>query len=150
MSSNEHLNFLRYEDGKLFWIQTTSNKCKVGQEVGTIKTNGYVHVQLFNKKYYAHRIIWTMFNTVIPKGMQVDHINNNRSDNRIENLQLVTNKQNSQRRNNSKGYQVMKNFIRPYWAKKRFNCKSYYCGMFGTPCGAYMANRMFFIRGLHE
>ena len=150
MSSNEHLNFLRYEDGKLFWKQPTSSKFKVGHEAGSINTNGYVVVQLFNKKYYAHRIIWKMFNTVIPKGMQVDHINNNRTDNRIENLQLVTHKQNSQRRNSSKGYQVIKNVIRPYQAKKRFNNKSYYCGLFGTPCGAYMANRMFFVRGLHE
>ncbi len=150
MSSNEHLNFLRYEDGKLFWTQSTSNKVKVGQEVGTTKPDGYVHVQLFNKKYYTHRIIWEMFNGKIPDGLQIDHINSKRDDNRISNLQLVTNKKNSQRRSNSKGYQVIKNCIRPYMAKKNFNCKSYNCGLFGTPCGAYMANRMFFVRGLHE
>ena len=147
MSLNEHLNFLRYEDGKLFWKQKTSNKCKVGQEAGSIKTNGYVHVQLFNKKYYAHRIIWKMFNAVIPKDMQIDHINNNRSDNRIENLQLVTNKQNSQRRNNSKGYQIING---RYYAKRTFNNTWYFLGGFGTAGGAKMAYSNFFVRGLHE
>lgn len=150
MSSNAHLNFLRYEDGKLFWAQTISKKCKVGQEAGTKRLNGYVHVQLFGKKYYAHRIIWEMLNGEIPKGKVMDHINNNRSDNRIENLQLVTNKQNSQRRNNSKGYQFKKESKRPYISRRKFNYKDYYLGMFGTPCGAYMANRMFFVGGLHE
>lgn len=37
-----------------------------------------------------------MFKGPIPEGMQVDHINHDRSDNHIENLRLVTNMQNAQ------------------------------------------------------
>ncbi len=37
----------------------------------------------------AHRIVWISVNGGIPDGLMPDHINRNRSDNRIENLRLV-------------------------------------------------------------
>lgn len=42
-----------------------------------------------------HRIIWISKYGVIPEGYVIDHINNNKKDNRIENLQLLTTKENS-------------------------------------------------------
>jgi hypothetical protein len=142
--------YFDYKDGELFWKAKThpNSKMNIGDKAGTIRPDGYFRVQLFGKFYSVHRVVWEMFNTVIPKGMQVDHINSNTSDNRIENLQLVTHKQNQQRRTGSKGYQYCKGIIaRPYRAHKRFNNKTYHLGCFGTACGAYMSNRMFFIGG---
>lgn len=43
----------------------------------------------------VHRIIWISQNGVIPNGYCIDHINNDKSDNRIKNLQLLTPGQNS-------------------------------------------------------
>lgn len=43
----------------------------------------------------VHRIIWISVNGILPEGYVIDHINNNKSDNRIENLQLLTPRQNS-------------------------------------------------------
>ncbi len=93
-----------------------------------------------------HRWVWTQANGAIPKGMEIDHINSNVRDNRIENLQLVTPTQNKQRKNQSQGYTIIPNKkTRPYKAMRKSNGKQIHIGYFGTPCGAYMAHRTFFI-----
>ena len=144
--------YLEYRDGELYWKAKThpNSSIHIGDKVGRKRISGYVQVQLFNKQNCAHRVIYEMFNGKIPEGLQIDHVNGVKDDNRIENLQLVTHKQNQQRKNYSKGYTFKKNLIRPYEAQKKLDGKSYHLGLFGTPSGAYMANRMFFIRGLHE
>lgn len=43
---------------------------------------------------YVHRLVWETFMGEIPKGYQIDHINTIRDDNRLENLKLVTHKEN--------------------------------------------------------
>ena len=143
--------YFEYKDGKLFWKAKThpSVRINVGDKAGTKRPDRYFDVRFFGKKILSHRIIWEMFNGEIPKDKVIDHINNNPSDNRIENLQLVTNAQNQQRRNQSKGYKYYKGILaRPYKAYKRFNNKEYHLGYFGTACGAYLANRMFFMGGV--
>ena len=62
--------------------------------------NGYLIFSYYNtklkktKNYYYHRFIYEVFNDIIPKFMEVDHRNGNKTDNRIKNLQLLTHKQN--------------------------------------------------------
>jgi len=60
--------------------------------------NGYrlVSFPLGNKKYHkirAHHLVWVWATGAWPKG-EIDHINGDRSDNRIENLREVTVSQN--------------------------------------------------------
>jgi hypothetical protein len=95
-----------------------------------------------------HRRVWTEANGPIPNGMEIHHINSNKSDNRIENLALVTHKENCNKSDFwRKGYAHYplnrhgNKSSRPYVAKrvgKRL-------GSFGTACGAFMASRMFFV-----
>lgn len=61
--------------------------------------NGYRVVSIRNRstklQCRVHRIIWISVHGVIPDGYCIDHINNNKLDNRIDNLQLLTPEANS-------------------------------------------------------
>jgi hypothetical protein len=46
------------------------------------------------KKKGVHRIVWEAFNGPIPDRLEVNHINLNRNDNRLENLELLTHQEN--------------------------------------------------------
>ena len=56
----------------------------------TISWNGY---KLCNKRR-VHREVWEQANGPIPDGYEIDHINGQRADNRLENLRLVTRQEN--------------------------------------------------------
>lgn len=87
--------------GKLFWKKTTTNRVKVGDEAGTFsKGRGYIKIQVDNKLYPLHRIAILLSTGVYDKTVQVDHINHDRSDNRLENLRVVSRAENM--RNKSK------------------------------------------------
>jgi hypothetical protein len=67
-----------------------------GKQAGTfsrgIRQKYYrVNVKYFdrNKRVMVHRIIWEMFNFPIPHGFEIDHIDGDSSNNRIENLRCV-------------------------------------------------------------
>lgn len=81
---------LNYIDGKLYWKEWKLGRRK-NLEAGTVNKKGYRSICFPCKKQaYAHRLIWEIHFGEIPDGMDVDHINHDRDDNRIENLRLVT------------------------------------------------------------
>lgn len=56
---------------------------------------GYLQVNLTDgsgvrKKYYVHRLMWITFKGPIPEGYEIDHIDCIKSNNFIDNLQLLT------------------------------------------------------------
>lgn len=83
-----------YRDGDLFWKIKPSNVAKTGDRAGTLMPDGYRRVQFKRKTYPQHRIIYEMHFGPIPKGMQIDHVDLNKSNNRIENLRMATPAQN--------------------------------------------------------
>lgn len=48
-----------------------------------------------NKALCCHRFVFECFCGIIPEKMQVDHLNANKTDNRLSNLQLLTSSQNT-------------------------------------------------------
>lgn len=64
-----------------------------GKPSGTINNCGYIAISLNRKKLLGHRLAWAIFYGENPKS-EIDHINGNRSDNRIINLRVVTRRQN--------------------------------------------------------
>lgn len=77
-------------DGKLIWLNPRK-KCLVGKECGHITTNGYRVVHCEGKLRMAHHVVWYLHYGVWPGvGYDIDHINMDKLDNRIENLRQVT------------------------------------------------------------
>ena len=104
----------KYEDNKMYRLHKQS---KIWQCCNDIKANqkGYIRITINNKQYLLHRIIYKYFNEdwnlTYSHSNQIDHIDINPSNNRIENLRIVNNSQNSRNRN------------------KRKNCSSQYKGV---------------------
>ena len=88
---------LHYEPeiGIFTWKVSTSRRVKVGGVAGCQSGHGYLRIAVQSRLYKAHRLAWLYVYGAWPKD-QLDHINRNRSDNRISNLRGVTNKQNLQ------------------------------------------------------
>ncbi len=62
--------------------------------LGTLD-NGYLRTHLYNKfQIYNHRIAWFLYYGEFPDKI-IDHINQDKSDNRIKNLRLVTENSNA-------------------------------------------------------
>ena len=63
--------------------------------------NGYgyyiviLYLNSVRKSASVHRLVWTAFNGPIPEGLQINHLNENKADNRLENLSLCTPKENT-------------------------------------------------------
>ena len=69
---------------------------------GVVQHNGYLMAAVRKyghkqKSMQAHRFIWECFNGVIPEGQVIDHINDDRQDNRLCNLQMMTPQENCQK-----------------------------------------------------
>ena len=67
-----------------------------GREVGSTTPNGYIRVTIDGKKYGVHQLIMKLF-VGDSNGLDVDHLNGIKSDNRLQNLQYVTRKENIRR-----------------------------------------------------
>lgn len=71
----------------------------------TKHTNGYIMVSVCRKKFLAHRLAWEFVNGEFTG--EIDHIDNDKTNNSISNLRLVTRSQNQQnmpkRSNNTSG-----------------------------------------------
>lgn len=70
----------------------------------TSNSDGYLQVRVGRKMVKAHRLAWELHNGPIESGMVIDHINGNRTDNRISNLRLVCKARNSHNRHTVTGF----------------------------------------------
>lgn len=93
------------EAGKLYWRPRKG--VAAGREAGTLsRRDGYKRVGIDFRDYLVHRVIWLYETGTLPDVL--DHINMDKTDNRIENLREATKSTNGfnrvrSKRNNS-GY----------------------------------------------
>lgn len=83
-------------DGKIIHI------VKQVPNIGVQMRNSYMlHIRVKKyrgtnrKTYLVHRFVWECLHGMIPDGKVIDHISNNKEDNRLSNLQLMTQQKNS-------------------------------------------------------
>jgi len=82
--------------GHFYWKVDRRGGAKAKDLAGRITAAGYVEIRVDLKFYRAHRLAWIYLHGELEQSMQIDHVNGNRSDNRISNLRLATPKQNKE------------------------------------------------------
>lgn len=91
------------DTGVFTWIKklTPLSRILIGSIAGSINGNGYRHICIQGKTYKAHRLAWLYVFGKFPNNL-LDHINRNRSDNRLRNLREVGYSENNQNHEISK------------------------------------------------
>ena len=85
--------YFDYQDGKLLWSKMSGTRSDlVGKEAGSINEQNYRRIKIGNKLYMAHRVVFMYHHGYMPP--EVDHIDCDRQNNRIENLRAVSKKEN--------------------------------------------------------
>lgn len=102
--------------GVLTWNKQPRGRYKQSLTAGAKNTNGHLRTNIDGKAYYNHRIIWFMVYECWPSN-EIDHINGNPEDNRLENLRDVSHRTNQENIckpsiNNSTG------FLGVYWSAR--------------------------------
>lgn len=131
------------DTGVFTWIRN-QGRARAGDVVSYKDRHGYIAFKLFGHLRRAHRVAWFLTHGVFPDG-DIDHINRDRSDNRIENLRCVSRSENMENQilksNNKSGFKgVFFDARRGKWlASIGKNGRSKHLGYFDTAEKAYVA-----------
>lgn len=116
------------------------------REAESALKTGYLSIQVNKRNLRAHRMAWLyVYGELPPKGVDIDHINGDRTDNRICNLRLASRSQNMAnvglKGTNSSGFKGVS------WHKKsqrwrariKVDYREIYLGSFDSPEEAHAA-----------
>lgn len=150
-----------FEAGRLFWKARTPdlftdgghtaqhtcakwNSKNAGYEAFTCLSDGRFEGRIFRRLYRAHRVLWALHSGSWP-ALEIDHINRNPSDNRIENLRECSHAENTM--NRSANRSGTSNFLGVHFDRRRGawiasicpNRKHIHLGRFSSEVSAAMA-----------
>jgi hypothetical protein len=109
--------------------------------------DGYLVIGVGGRRYQAHRLAWLYVHGEMPKwpAQQIDHINGDRSDNRISNLRLATGAVNTQNMRGAHGNNKNSGLLGAHKSGTRWQSvisvhgKNHHLGVFSTPEEAHAA-----------
>lgn len=94
LTLNELKQHLEYDAANgCFYRKTSNNQHKVGELAGNKRKNGYSIVKVCKTNILIHRLVWLFEHGEWPKEC-LDHIDGDKSNNRIQNLREATYAQN--------------------------------------------------------
>ena len=134
-----------HETGLFTCIVSRSSNSQKGSVAGCKYSNSYIYIKIDGKKHLSHRLAWLYIYGNFPESF-LDHINEIKNDNRICNLRLSTNQENTH--NVSKPHVDNKSgYLGVSWNKREKRWKSFigingknkYIGYFNSPEEAYDA-----------
>jgi len=94
---NEGQIKVNFQTGEVFSILANNPQCALGAKTkkGYLRTTFYNHGEAFT--VMVHRIVWIAAHGIPLPSMRIDHKNRNKIDNKLTNLQLLTNSGNLRR-----------------------------------------------------
>ena len=107
LTQSELTHALHYDPdtGVFTWVNPSKYHAeKKGTEAGWLNDDGYIGIRLNATNYSAHRLAWLYVHGSFPEN-ETDHIDGDRSNNRIDNLRDVTksvNQRNAKKRSDNK------------------------------------------------
>ena len=132
------------ESGVFAW-KLKKGKGDTGNVAGSAMPAGYLRIMVDGERFFAHRLAWFYVHKMWPT-QQIDHINLDNSDNKINNLREATQSQNQANkpinaRVNSTGYKGVsyKKSRGKFIARIRVNKKLIDLGYFDTAESAHLA-----------
>lgn len=125
LTYEEAIKLLEYNPitGDLKWHSSGRGR-RSDRIAGNLNAAGYLDLRVNGHRAYGHRMAWLLTYGEWPDG-QIDHINGVRDDNRIENLRVVTNKQNHTNMKRHKGNSSSVTGV--YWNKRAGKWQAYIC-----------------------
>jgi hypothetical protein len=95
-------------DGRLRWKIRRGSRAQVGSVAGTVRPPDYSRVRIDGVLYLVHRVVWKLHFGSEPAG-DIDHLNGDRTDNRLDNLRDVAHRTNGEnvvkaRKSNASGF----------------------------------------------
>jgi hypothetical protein len=136
---------LRYtpQDGKVWWVKHPRRSTANGTEAGNFRRDGYRKLKFCGKQYLVHRVAWLLHYGSWPAG-DIDHIDGNPANNKLENLRDVPHSVNLQNRKsattgNKTGLLGVVRRRNKYAAHIHKNGKQIYLGLFETAELAHQA-----------
>ena len=140
LTAEQLKNVLDYapDTGVFTWAIRPSKAVNAGFIAGCLeKRIGYITIGIAKRVYKAHRLAWLHVYGQWPKGL-IDHINGDKSDNRIDNLRDVFADGNSQNvrkpnKRNKSGFMGVIWYQNKWRASMSVNGKSKWLGDYATP-----------------
>jgi hypothetical protein len=134
------------ETGVVLWNRRPDSHFKNGEDgwngrwagkvAGSLDSWGYMQIRINGRVYKLHRVIWKLMTGSDPID-QIDHVDQDRTNNRWSNLRAATGAENGRNRslqsNNSSGYTGVQKYGNRWWAGYWLDGRKVHVGYYDTP-----------------